>query len=217
MTLTMFWLIAAALCALAAIACEERAAGRHAAFYVLKPLTTLLILGAAWTAPGADPQYRLLIVAGLLLSTCGDAALTRSGNVAFLAGLGSFLLAHLLFVAAFALQGFNAPPPWIALPLVVALAFFAWLLPRTGPLRVPVLVYGATIVAMCAMAAARHDARGDVSGLLAVIGALVFMASDSALAVRQFHGAYPRAQLLILSTYWVAVGLIAASVIGSVK
>jgi len=216
-TVPTLFLIAAAVSAMFAILSEERRAGRHVAFYLLKPVTTLLVLGAVASADSADPAYRNWICVALLLSTCGDIALLRAGNVAFMAGLGSFLVAHGLFVWAFLLDGLSTPPPWCALPIVCGVAFFVWLLPRTGELKIPVIVYAAALVAMTLAAAARSDVRGDASGWLAVAGALLFLLSDSALAVRQFNGPYRRAQALILSTYWLAVGLIAASSLGTLR
>ena len=209
---------AAALSALLAIAAEERAAGRHPAFFVLKPLTTLLVLGAAATATDVDPAYRAWICAALLLSMCGDIALMWPGDAAFVTGLGSFLVAHGVFVWAFWINGGQAMPPvWSAVPIVAAAAFFAWLLPRTGALRLPVIVYAAALVGMTLAAAARSEVRHDLSGMLAAAGALLFLLSDSALAVRQFNGPYRRAQALILSTYWLAIGGVAASVSGSLR
>ena len=214
---SILFLSAAAVSALLAILSEERRAGRHAAFYMLKPLTTLLVLGAVVFAPDADPAYRNWIFAGLLLSTCGDIALMRSGNLAFMAGLSSFLVAHGLFVWAFLLDGFATPPLWCALPIALSAVFFVWVLPRTGELKIPVIVYAAALVGMMLAAASRAEVRDDLSGWLAVAGALLFLLSDSSLAVRQFNGAYPRAQALILSTYWLAVGLIGASVCGTLR
>jgi alkenylglycerophosphocholine hydrolase len=196
MTASTLFLTLAAASALLAIACEERAAGRHRAFFLLKPLTTLLVLGAAACAEGADPAYRNWVCAALLLSMCGDIALMFEGDAAFLAGLGSFLIAHGLFVWAFWVGGVGVPP-------------------RTGPLRVPVLIYGTALTAMVVVAAGRAELRGDASGWLAATGALAFLFSDSALAIRQFNGPYPRAQATILSSYWLAIGLVAASVVGS--
>ncbi|TDU26558.1 putative membrane protein YhhN [Panacagrimonas perspica] len=216
-TVSTLFLIAAAVSAVLAILSEERRTGRHAAFYLLKPLTTLLVLGAAAFAESADPAYRNWICVALLLSTCGDIALLRAGNVAFMAGLGSFLVAHGLFVWAFVLDGFSTPPLWCALPIAGAAAFFVWLLPRTGELKIPVIVYAAALVGMTLAAAARAEVRGDTSGMLAIAGALLFLLSDSALAVRQFNGPYRRAQTLILSTYWLAVGLIGASTLGTLR
>ena len=62
--------------------------------YVFKPLTLIPILGLALTAPPArPPRYRWGIVAGLLFSLAGDVLLMLPSD-RFLAGLLSFLAAH---------------------------------------------------------------------------------------------------------------------------
>ena len=199
--------------AVLAILAEERRAGRHRAFYLLKPLTTLLILGGALAVPAEQESYRNYIVAGLACSLLGDIALMFEGDPAFMTGLGSFLIAHLLFIAAF-LQGtgLQVPPLWTLLPAAAALAFFIWLLPQTGPLMVPVTVYGLCLLIMALVAAARAELSGEHSAWIACASAFMFILSDSSLAVRQFRGPYPRAQALILSTYWTSIGGIALSV-----
>ena len=182
------------------------------ALILLLLLTTLLILGVALTATEpAGPLYRPLIVGALILSTVGDAFLMFPGDRNFIGGLVSFLVAHLLFVAAF-LQGVPLQVPfyaWLVIPYAAVLLWF--LLPRAGSLKLPVLVYCAVLGAMVVTAAARHAALPSPANLRALVGAGFFLASDSLLAFRQFRGPYRGAQALILSTYWLAVGLIASS------
>ncbi|MDR3419542.1 MAG: lysoplasmalogenase [Nevskia sp.] len=204
---------AAALCGLLAIAAdwEER---RHRAFYLLKPLTTALILAGTLAAtPVADADYRWRVAAALLLSLAGDACLMFEGGRWFAAGLASFLLAHLLFVAAF-LKGVApaVPPAWTLLPVAYGLGLCGWLLPRAGSLRIPVALYCLVLLGMALAAALRLRALGGRGPELALAGALCFVASDSLLALRKFGGPYRGAQALILSSYWLAIGLIAASV-----
>jgi uncharacterized membrane protein YhhN len=205
--------IAAAVSALLAIAAEG-GARRHRAFFVLKPLTTLFILGIAATARDpVSPLYRELICGALVLSSLGDICLMFPGDRWFIGGLSSFLLAHLLFVGAFVqgLPAFAVPwPAWLVIPYGAAL--LSYLLPRAGALKVPVLIYCAAIFAMVITAAARYAAIADARAMCALIGAVLFVLSDSSLAVRQFRGPYPGAQPLILSTYWLAIGFIASSV-----
>jgi uncharacterized membrane protein YhhN len=68
--------------------------------YVFKPLTLVLILGLALTAPPSrPPRYRWGIVAGLVFSLAGDVLLMLPSN-RFLAGLLSFLAAHVCYLAA---------------------------------------------------------------------------------------------------------------------
>jgi len=207
---------AAALSAVAAIAAdwEER---RHRSFFLLKPLTTLLVIGIAASIAWSGP-YAQAVLAALALSLLGDVFLmygdgARASDRAFVAGLASFLLAHLAFVWAFA-QGLRAPdlPGWLAAVVFYAAALLFVLLPRAGALKLPVLVYCLVLAAMVFAAAARHETLGEPDSLRALLGALLFMVSDSLLGWRRFVGRYRAAQALILSTYWGAIGLIAWSV-----
>lgn len=212
----------AAVAAALAIAADwdER---RRRAFYVLKPLTTLLIIGIALAAQASSPAYQTWIVAALVLSLAGDVCLmfTRGAGASargadnrwFIGGLGAFLLAHGAFAAAF-LQGVAAPDPpgWLAAVVFYALGMLFVLLPRAGALKLPVLVYCLALAAMVFTAAARHAALADAQSLCALLGALLFMLSDSALGWHRFVGRFRGAQAVILSTYWTAIGLIAWSV-----
>jgi uncharacterized membrane protein YhhN len=212
-TITSALFGAAALCAILAIA-ADREERRHPAFYLLKPLTTALILGAALSlAPASGADYRKLVAAALLLSMLGDICLMFEGNAWFAAGLGSFLLAHVGFIVAF-LKGvpLGLPPAWTLLPVAYALGLSAWLLPRAGSLKGAVALYCLVLLGMTLAAALRLQTLGGGPARLAVAGALLFVVSDSSLAIRRFGGAYRGAQALILSTYWASVGLIAASV-----
>ncbi len=207
--------LAAALSAVAAIACEviaERRGRRPAAFLLFKPLTTVLI--AATLFVGQSPD--LLLIAAFALALGGDIALMFDGEPAFLAGLGSFFVAHLALVAVF-VHGLPAAELLAALPLwslgfvVYAVALFTWLLPKTGDLRWPVVAYGAVLTGMVLTSAAAQAALDTPATQLTLAGALLFAFSDSVLAIRQFVGPYRAAQPLILSSYWLAIGLIAAA------
>lgn len=207
--MTTILCIAAAISALLAIALEWQEK-RHPAFYVLKPLTTLIITAIAFLAPESD--YRTLVIVALLLSMIGDVCLMFDGDAFFMGGLGSFLIAHFIFVGAY-LAGMDrvVPPLWAGLFLIYGIGFFAWLLPKTGALKIPVFIYGAALMGMAMTASARWVNLQDTPALLALLGAAIFVVSDSALAVRKFSGAYAHAQTLILSTYWLGIGLIALS------
>jgi alkenylglycerophosphocholine hydrolase len=200
--------VGAALSALLAIVADWNET-KPKVFYLLKPLTTLLIAGIAWSAP--ESGYRDLILLGLALSLVGDVCLMFDGNAAFIGGLSSFLVAHVVFMWAFAHGLPFAAPWWAALFVVYGVAFAVLLLPRAGALKLPVLLYGAALVGMAITASVRFVAVGGPGGMLALIGACLFVISDSALGARKFIGPYRGAQGVILATYWMAIGLIAAS------
>lgn len=196
--------------AVLAIAADFNERRRHDSFYLLKPLTTLMIIGMAATAPSGEARSLMLLALGL--SLVGDICLMFDGQGWFMAGLSSFLLAHLAFIPAL-LHGVPSPtlPLWSAAIVVWGLGFFIWLLPKTGALKPAVLVYGVVLMAMALAAVARWTVQPTEASRLALVGALLFVVSDSSLAVRQFVGRYRAAQALILGTYWAAIGLMAYS------
>ncbi len=209
MTILMVLAAAAVLSAVLAICCDWQET-KPPAFLILKPLTTLLIIGIALQAP--DSAYREWLLIGLLLSLVGDIALMFASDAAFMTGLSSFLIAHLLFMWAF-LDGVAAPSmPLLGWIFVAFGALFSIvLLPRAGALKLPVLVYGLALIGLAITATIRWQQLGGDTGLYAFIGACLFVISDSALGARKFIGSYRGAQGVILSTYWAAIGLIAAS------
>lgn len=208
-------LIAASVASGLAAIVADRGGRRHPSFYALKPLTTVLIFALAFAQPvsgATEVTYRNFVLVALALSLLGDIALMWDSNKAFMAGLSSFFLAHLAFVVAFTTNLHAVSlPGWLAIPLVYAAVLLVILLPRAGSLKVPVLFYCVVLAAMVFSAAARHAQFGGTPALLALLGALLFMASDSLLALRRFVKDFRGAQAAILSTYWLAIGLIAIS------
>ena len=209
-SVTGFLLAAAAACAL-----HLRAAYRGPAWqvYLCKPLTTLLLLGAAAAAPSAHgPAYRLWILAGLVFSLGGDVFLMLPRD-RFIAGLSSFLAAHLAYIAAFSAGGPFHSDPQLLLPLGVVAGTLLWVLwPGLGPLRAPVVLYTLTIVAMVWRAWARGRAMHTPGSALAVGGAALFLVSDSLLALDRFRHRFAPARAAVQASYVVAQALIAISV-----
>jgi uncharacterized membrane protein YhhN len=195
--------------ALLTIRAEYRGARLHV--YAFKPLTVvLIILVALQTKHATTQQYKSLIVAGLLCSLVGDVFLMWPRD-RFAAGLVSFLVAHLFYIAAFA-PGVGAWGVWWAAALSVYGALMLWLLWRGfGKLKAAVVVYVASILLMAWAALSRWSGAGAEGGACAAAGALLFVASDSALAWNRFKGEFEGAQALILSTYFAAQWLIAVS------
>jgi uncharacterized membrane protein YhhN len=210
--MTIALIFAAGVSGLLAIL-ADRGDRRPGAFYVLKPLTTILILGSAAAVDPIDVTYQRWILLALVLSLVGDVALMFKDDRWFVGGLCSFLLAHLAFVAAF-LSGLRLPEPpiWSYAVLLWGFALFSVLWSRVGRLKIPILIYALVLALMVMAAAARNAEMADKASFLVLCGALFFMASDSLLGYRRFVRPYPGAQPLILSTYWIGIGLIAWSI-----
>lgn len=193
--------------ALLTIRAEYRGPRLH--FYVLKPLTVvLIILVALQSKHVTGASYTLLVAGGLVCSLVGDVFLMLPRE-RFVAGLVSFLVAHLFYVAAFA-SGVGAWSVWWAAGLLVYGVSMLWLLWRGfGKLKAAVVVYVAAILLMAWAALSRWPNAGG--GAWAAAGALLFVASDSALAWDRFGGKFKGAQAVVLSTYFAAQWLIAVS------
>lgn len=178
-------LTAACLAAVLALLVAEHR-GHAAGRAVAKLTASSCFIGVALALGAWDARYGQLILGALVLGWLGDAFLLSDAPKAFLAGLGAFLLSHLCFAAAFALGAVSWPAMGVA--AVVALAFGAgvlrWLLPHTpAGMRGPVLAYVVVILAMCVTAAGHAVATQRWAVLL---GAVVFAASDIAVARERF-------------------------------
>ena len=157
-----------------------------------------------------------LLSAALALGSAGDAFLSWDGETAFLAGLGSFLLAHILYIPLFSRRGGGLTriqtETWRvgAAAILVALSsmMIKILVPRVeSDLRLPILVYSTTIAAMVLSALTLESDR-------VIAGAISFTVSDSILAAERFllspaspHSAWMQYAVWIL--YYAGQGLIA--------
>ena len=204
-------LTAAPVLAALELRAEHRALPRQ--IYLFKPLTTACILLIAATTPvPVSPVYRAAIMAGLLCSLSGDVFLMLPRD-AFLAGLASFLLAHLCYIAAFVSL---AGVPVSAAAAVVLIAYGLYLLarlwPRLGKYRAPVVIYAVVLLSMAAAAYQQLESEPGLRAGLALGGAVLFVISDTVLALDRFERGARRRQTLVLGTYFTAQWLIATSV-----
>jgi uncharacterized membrane protein YhhN len=204
--------LAIAVAALLTIRAEYR--GPRWLVYLCKPLATTLILVLALATGDDDRGYTALIVIGLAWSLAGDIFLMLPGD-RFILGLVSFLIAHLAYIAAFVRAADRPLTGTSILPLIPLLAYgfvvFAILRPHLGPLLVPVLAYMLVILAMGWRAIEYARQEPTAGPLAAALGALLFVVSDSALALNRFARPFRAAQALVLGTYFAAQWLIALS------
>jgi uncharacterized membrane protein YhhN len=164
----------------------------------VKPLPVLAL--AAWLLASAAGRetYARRVAAGLGLSALGDVLLEFPSG--FVAGLGAFLLAHLVYVTAF-LSRTRAPRPWRALPFAAyGFAYLAYVAPGLGTMQWPVTAYVVTIMAMLWRAAACLGA--DPRARLGLLGALLFACSDSLIGLDRFHAPILGARYAIILLYW---------------
>ena len=178
--------------------------------YVLKPATMIpLIAAAAILDPERDAQRALFVVA-LVLSLAGDVFLMLPRDL-FVAGLGSFLLGHLAYIAGFLLEPRTAGSTLVAIAIVVIAAatlgrriITAARASDTPAIAGPVALYMAVISTMVVLAAGTGEA-------FAIAGAAIFFASDAMIAWDRFVRSFKWARPLIMATYHIAQALLVVS------
>ncbi|MEZ4615588.1 MAG: lysoplasmalogenase [Caldilineaceae bacterium] len=186
--------------------------------YFAKPATTILILIVAFVASTPTTRaYQAAIVIGLLFAVVGDIMLMLPTD-RFVAGLVSFLVTHLCYIIAFATQTrWPVWSPWALFVPLYAGVIYALLHRHLGALRVPVMVYMAAIVVMAWQGVTLADQQRMLWAHAAGVGSILFVISDSVLALNRFRHPVAGAQLIVLSTYYVAQWLIAWSVYGTLS
>jgi uncharacterized membrane protein YhhN len=159
------------------------------------------LVGVALALHPAHADRRWLFVGALALSLAGDVFLMLEADL-FVAGLASFLLAHVAYAVGLRLHG-GSDGAWalaavgvLVVDAVLARPVRAAVRDRHRQLLGPVVAYMAVISVMVASALASGVA-------LAAAGALLFFASDTLIAWQRFVGARPLIPLAIIVTYHV--------------
>jgi uncharacterized membrane protein YhhN len=186
------------------------ACGSRKAKYLTKPLVVLLLI--LWlTRVGGFTWPLLAFTIGAGFSLLGDIWLMFSASY-FLAGLASFLLAHIGYIAGFSADGIpSSPLYWLAVILVLAAAYiFARRMLRGGSLRnaslklrLAVGTYTAVVTGMflSALGTAFKPAWPMQAALPVVVGGALFYFSDALLAYDRFTRPVRHARLIVRITY----------------
>lgn len=180
--------------------------------YIFKPLTMVfIILIAVLAKKPPSRRYKYAIITGLLFSLVGDIFLMLPMDL-FIAGLVSFLIAHLIYIYAFRSGRSLRFKFLVMLPLAIyGVLIFAMLSPGLNGMAVPVAAYIVVILVMAWQAWNQWDQVRERWALLAFIGAVLFVISDSILALNRFGEPFVVARALTLSTYYSAQWLISNS------
>ncbi|MEA3309198.1 MAG: lysoplasmalogenase [Chloroflexota bacterium] len=183
--------------------------------YIFKPLTTALIWVFALQRPADGATlYHYAILTGLGFSLGGDIFLMFPQRY-FLAGLASFWLGHLAYSTAFAsINGPQISLWWLLPGLGYASGVLLFLRGKLGPMKFPVLAYMLVILLMAGQALELWSASRSPLALCGAGGALLFLFSDTALAINRFHHQYRDSPLVVLGSYYCAQWLIALSIGG---
>ncbi|MCU0357404.1 MAG: lysoplasmalogenase [Cyclobacteriaceae bacterium] len=167
------------------------------------------------------PVSNVLLLA-LVFSWGGDVLLMGEGELFFIFGLVSFLVSHLLYIFTFrqfcleedseALHGLQKLR--FAFPIVLyGTGLVVILLPHLGDMTTPVIVYALVLSLMALNALFRFKRTSPGSFTLVFAGAILFMISDSILAINKFLEPVAQGGFWIMSTYIAAQFLIVQGLI----
>lgn len=187
---------------------------------------SFIVVGIAATSScattGAFATFQMLVGTGLVFGAIGDISLLGKTNRHFVGGLGAFLVGHVMYVVAIA--ALVGPGEWLshagplaAAPVLVGGGALAWLWPKLGSMRVPVIAYVIVIVAMVvgALAVLGTETIPARNRQLLALGAVLFFASDLAVARDKFIDASVVNRVWGLPCYFAGQLLIAWSLLPS--
>jgi uncharacterized membrane protein YhhN len=188
-----------------------------------KPFLLLTLIGYYVFSRQQKPLSVIFLLA-LFFSWAGDVLLMFQHEEAsfFIYGLASFLIAHGCYIFAYrqhrfdnsthALQGLQRAR--FAFPIILAgTGLVVILYPHLGNLTVPVLVYALVITLMALSALFRYGRTTIKSFALVFGGSVLFMMSDSILAVNKFIEPVRHADFWIMLTYIGAQFLIVSGIL----
>lgn len=181
---------------------------------VTKPMLMIALLMLFFDkARKAVPKIKIYVFGALVFSLAGDVLLMfqQQDGRFFIFGLSAFLIAHVFYILYFRgakklNQATGSFSKTIAadLSVVYAIALLWVLFPRLGSMKIPVLVYGIVISLMLVSAIRAYVNLRSRFAILSILGAVLFVASDSLLAINKFHTPFADAGWMIMLTYGLA-------------
>ncbi|MRI00332.1 lysoplasmalogenase [Kriegella sp. EG-1] len=182
-----------------------------------KPLVVGSIL-VFFLIQNTDKVSKKLVSSALVCSIIGDIILiyARVSEPIFIFGVLAFLIGHIFYAIQFARSrnkevGIKAP---LFVLLGYALALFWYLSDSLNNLAIPVAIYIVVLMVMILYAYVRDDSLTNNSYIYILAGSLLFMLSDSILAITKFKSEIPYSRILVMGIYGLAQLLM---IIGIIK
>lgn len=177
--------------------------------FLTKPLImiSVMVFYFLQTQNQRNFQDKWMLMA-FFFSLLGDTFLMFSGEKYFMFGLGSFLITHLFYIFTFSRN-------WLKSNILARIFFvifsiiMLFLLQHniSNSLIIPIVIYMITITIM-AISASERNANSE-SYRMVLLGAILFLLSDSLIALDKFVVPIPFQTFLIMGTYVLAQYLIA--------
>ena len=189
--------------------------GKETLRYVTKPLLMpLLVIYFVSAVNFFSSSLKKWIVLALVFSWLGDVFLMfeSTNSSFFIFGLVAFLIAHIFYILFYEnlIQRENIKKNyWLFIPVLIYYALLVNILsPNLGDMKLPVRMYGVVISYMLIQALQVGRIRNRPAAVLMITGAVLFITSDSILALNKFYKPFEHAGILIMLTYGIAQLLI---------
>jgi uncharacterized membrane protein YhhN len=183
--------------------------GYREGVFMTKPLIMLSVFMFYYsqTRKTLNTHDKIMLVA-FLFSMLGDIFLMLGKDDYFKFGLGSFLFTHLCFIRVFYTQkGETNSYARLAIFIFGTIVFYIIKNHVPTSLLLPVIIYLFAISVMAICASERKV--NSESYRMVLFGAILFMISDSLIAIDKFAFPIPISTFLIMSTYIMAQYFIA--------
>ena len=172
----------------------------------------MLMVTLFWYYYSNTKTVNKYFVLGLFFSFFGDVLLLGSGELYFIFGLVFFLIAHIFYIImVFKILKNTNPKEFLIACIPFLILFFVLmnvLYEGLGTMRIPVIVYALTISFFGVVSLVLFLQTKTKTSLLLLIGVLIFITSDTVLALNLFYEKQSFYPLLIMMTYVLAQYLI---------
>ena len=180
---------------------------------ICKPLMMTSLMAFYWVV---STRRSKLYLGALFFSLLGDIfLLDKEGQ--FLLGIGAFLVTQILFIILVLKRSSSSSKSnliWSAIPFLIYLVLLMrTLAPELDDLFYPVLIYGSLISVFGITALNYHLNQRSSESLILLSGALLFIASDSMIALNKFYSPHMIYPVAIMLTYALAQYLICHSML----
>lgn len=193
-------------------------AGAESLRMLTKPMLMIELLVYYATISSPKSIGRRSTFLAVVFSWLGDVFLIFEGSHFFMAGLSAFLIAHLMYARVFwklirRNRGHTWNAGWLLGAGLYCMVFSSWLFKYLeSGLKVPVLIYSLVIAGMLVLAVHVNIADTTKKPALLTLGALLFVSSDSILAINTFVQSLPLGNVAIMATYGLAQLFITRSI-----
>ena len=184
--------------------------------YTKPLLMPILLVYVYQSSLGKTTSRVLLLSLAIIFSWFGDVALMyQSSELYFLVGIGLFLIAQIIYVVVLRKSTYSTPKVTVVhlLPFFLYAAILFYILLPAGDFTIPIIIYGLVILTMMVIASLRRNLTSVKSFRYAFLGSVLFVLSDSILAINAFKMQIPNAGLFIMLTYCAAQYLLAYGIL----